>query len=162
MTITSVFLKGPYQCFYMSLSFVNIGHICYINPTHFSRNGFFHDISCLFTFCPDSINATSSTWKCVALIQKNVCVKILLHTNIRARKAELVRNYFLTFLTLVSTAPTYPLSHLTTFDQINADVSFRSVNYICLATFTCPTVFLPRFNTNGDKWGLKMQSEIYQ
>ncbi len=28
-------LKGPYQLYYVLLSFVNIGHIVYMNPTHF-------------------------------------------------------------------------------------------------------------------------------
>ncbi len=51
-------IKGPYQCFYMSLSFVNIGNI---NPTHFPQNSFICEILCLFRFCPYSINVTEST-----------------------------------------------------------------------------------------------------
>ncbi len=33
-------LKGPYQCYYMLLSFVNISHIDYIKPTDCSQNSF--------------------------------------------------------------------------------------------------------------------------
>ncbi len=36
-------VKGPYQCSYMSLSAVNIGHIGYIKPAHFSQNSFIDD-----------------------------------------------------------------------------------------------------------------------
>ncbi len=49
--------KGPYQCHYMSLSFVNTGHIGYINPMPFSPI----EILCLFTFYLHSINTTEST-----------------------------------------------------------------------------------------------------
>ncbi len=81
-------IKGPYQCYHMLLSFVNIGHA-------FSRNTFIYEKSGLFTFCQYSVNVTQSAWKCVTILgNKNICVKILLHANIQARKAALVRNYF--------------------------------------------------------------------
>ncbi len=64
-------LKGPYQCYCMSLSFVNISHIGYINPTHSSQNSFLCEILCLFTFCPCSVNVTESIWKCVTVIVKD-------------------------------------------------------------------------------------------
>ncbi len=86
--------KGPYQCDYMPLSFVNIAHIGYINPVHFPQSSFFYEILRLFTFCSFSINVIERTYKFVTLGKKNVCVKIILHANIRARKAALVRNYF--------------------------------------------------------------------
>ncbi len=62
-----------------------------------------------------------------------------MHADTAARKAALVRNYFsrrsyFGFLSL-------SLSGSVIFDQINADVLFRRVNYLYLATFTCPIVF---------------------
>ncbi len=93
---TTFFLKDHISVT-LSLTFVNIVHIGYINPTHFSQkmHGFIYETSCLFTFCPYSINVTETTWKCVTtLVKKDVCVKNLLHANIRARKAALLRNYF--------------------------------------------------------------------
>ncbi len=79
----------------MSLSFVNISHIGYINPTHLSKNSFFYEILCLFIFRAYSVNIAERTWKCVTvLVKKNVCVEILLPANIQAKKAALVRNYF--------------------------------------------------------------------
>ncbi len=78
---------------------------------------------------------------------------------IQARKAALARDYF--------SRPDYlhgsqlpSLSHSAIFDQINSNALFRKVNYQHPATFTYPIVFLPCFNINGCKWGLKMQSEI--
>ncbi len=50
--------------------------------------------------------------------------------------AALVRNYFSGKITFSL------LSHAAVFDQINVDVLSRRVNYLYLATFTCPTVFL--------------------
>ncbi len=53
-------LKGTYQCYYMSLFVISIGHISHINPTHFSqialsmRYVFFH-------ICPYTINVTEKT-----------------------------------------------------------------------------------------------------
>ncbi len=85
---------GPHQCYYMSLFFVNISYIGYINPNHFYQNSFICEIWCLFTFSSYSLNITKNTWKCVMLVKKNICVRILLHANIQARKAALVRNYF--------------------------------------------------------------------
>ncbi len=73
------------------------------------------------------------------LVKKNICVKILLSASIRARKAALVRNYFSRrnnfCLNSLSLLPNH-------FDQINADVLCRRVNYRYLATFMCPVVFL--------------------
>ncbi len=43
-------IKGPYRCYYKSLSFVSIGHTSYINLIHFPQNSFIYEISCLFTF----------------------------------------------------------------------------------------------------------------
>ncbi len=56
-----VFVEGPSQCSYMSLSFAKIDHIGYINPAHFSQNSFIYEIWCLFTFCPYSVNITESS-----------------------------------------------------------------------------------------------------
>ncbi len=128
----------------MSLSFVNVGLIGYINPTHFSQHSLVCEIRFLFTFCPYTINVTESSLKCVTpLVKKNVCVKILLHTNILARKAALLRNYFSqrdNFGLHSSQLPS--VSHSAIFDQIDAKSFFRRVNYLHLATFTCPKVFL--------------------
>ncbi len=115
-------IKGPYQCYYISLFFVNNSHIGYPNPAHFCQDNIIYEI-------------------CVTLVKKNICVKIRLCANIRARKAALVRNYFPGVITLVSKAPGTCLSRLAIFDQINADVLFRRVNYLYQATFTCPEVF---------------------
>ncbi len=38
--------KGPHRCYYMSLSFVNIGHVGYMNHIHFSPNTFIYEILC--------------------------------------------------------------------------------------------------------------------
>ncbi len=87
--------REPSQCYYRSSSFVNIRHIGYINPAHFSQNGLICEKWCLFTFCPYLINVTERRWKCLTtLVKKNVCVKIVLHANIPAGKAALGRNYF--------------------------------------------------------------------
>ncbi len=86
--------KGTNQCYYTSLSFVNIDHIGHKNPTHFSQNSLISEISCLFTFCSCSVNVIESKEYVTTLVKKNVYVKILLHANSRARKAELVRNNF--------------------------------------------------------------------
>ncbi len=65
----------------MSLSFVDISHIDYINPAHFPKMAL-------------SVNIIESG-KCVTtLVKKNVCVKFLRHPNIPAGKAVLGRNYF--------------------------------------------------------------------
>ncbi len=55
-------VKGPNQCSYMSLSFVNIGHIGYTSPTHFSQSSFICEIIdiCLFKFCPCSVKVTEN------------------------------------------------------------------------------------------------------
>ncbi len=49
-------VKGSYRCYYLLLSFGNIGHTVYI----FSQNSFVCEILCLFTFRPYSINVTES------------------------------------------------------------------------------------------------------
>ncbi len=36
--------KRASQCSYMSLSFVNISHIGYINPAHFSQKSFIYEM----------------------------------------------------------------------------------------------------------------------
>ncbi len=96
---------------------------------------------CLFTFCPYSIKCTESTWKRVTtLVEKNVLFKILLHANIQARKAAHGRNYFSRHNNFVSVAPSFPLSHLPIFDQINSNVLFRRVNHLYLATVMRPIV----------------------
>ncbi len=139
-------LKGASQRSYTPLSFINFGHIGDTNPAHFPQNSFIYAIWCLFTFCPYSINVTESSWKCVTtLVKKNICVKILLHANIPARKAALGRNYFSrrnNFGLHGSRLPSLSLSRSAIFDQINTDVLFRRVNYLYLATFMCPIVFL--------------------
>ncbi len=43
-------VTGPYQCYYMSLSLVNISLIVYINHTHFTRNSFIYEISVCLHF----------------------------------------------------------------------------------------------------------------
>ncbi len=59
--------KGPSQCYYMSLSFVNIDNIGCINFKHFSQSSFICETLCSFTFCVYSINVTESTRKCVTI-----------------------------------------------------------------------------------------------
>ncbi len=106
-----------------------------INPVHFSQNGFICEILCLSTCRPRSINVAESTWECVtALAKRNICVKILLHANIRARKAAVVIQ---------------DSNHSVIFDQIKAEILFRRVNHLYQATFTCPILFRYRFNMNG-------------
>ncbi len=80
----------------------------------------------------------------VTLVKKNVCVKILLHANIQVRLAALVRNYFsrCNNFDLHGSRLSLSFSCSAIFDQINTDVLFRRVNYLYLATFTCPVVFL--------------------
>ncbi len=88
----------------------------------------------VFTFCPYSVNVTERSWKCVTLIKKSVCVKILLCANIQVRKAALVRNCFsrhnnfrlLDFPLSLS----FSLSLSAIFDQINTDVLFRPGTHI--------------------------------
>ncbi len=112
----------------------------------FSPHSFIYEFLCLFTFCPYSINGTGSTWKCMTrLVKKNTCVKILLHANIRAKKAALVKNYF-------SRRNNFCLSRSAIFDQINADVLFRRVDYLYLATFTCPIAL---FQNEWQRMGFK-------
>ncbi len=83
--LTGLF-EGPYQCYYMSLSFVSISHSGHINPTHFPQNSFLYKISCLFTVCLFWIYIADSTWKCLTmLVKKKICVKALL---IWARRAK--------------------------------------------------------------------------
>ncbi len=89
---SKVCFEGSYRCYCVTFFVVNAGHISYVN-THFSPNSFIWDT--LFMFCPCSIKVTESTWKCVTMfVIKNICVKILLHADIRARNAALERNYF--------------------------------------------------------------------
>ncbi len=128
----------------------------YINPTHFPQNSFIYEISCQFTFCPDSINVLESSSKCVTvLVKKNNCAKICLDAMIQAIQATLVRNCF-------SRHSKRVISLSEIFDQINADIPFRRVNYPYLATSTCNIVFpISHFNMNVREWGSKMQSEIY-
>ncbi len=134
------------------------GHVSYTNLTHFSQSSLIYEISCLLTFCPYSMKVTENTWKCVTtLVKKNVSVKIPLHTNVKARKAALVRNYFSrrnNFSLHSSWLPSR--SHVEIFNKINADVLFWRVNYLYLATPTCPVMFLSLIPK-----GLRMQSEIY-
>ncbi len=75
----------------------------------------------------------------MTFIKRNVCAKILLHANIRARKAALKKTIFPGVIIFVSTAP---LSHSAIFDQINTGVLLRRVNYLYLANFKFPIVFL--------------------
>ncbi len=78
----------------MLLSFVNVSHIGYINLTHFSQSNFFYDIGFVHILA-GLIGATESTLKCVTtLVERNVCVKILLHVRVGVWKAALRRNYF--------------------------------------------------------------------
>ncbi len=92
-------------------------------------------------------------------LKNNVHIKILLHANIRARKAALVRNYFTrrnNFRLNCSCLPS--LSHSVIFDQIKTYVLFRRVKYIYQATFTCPIVFLYPVSI---KMRYKTRSKIY-
>ncbi len=79
----------------------------------------------------------------VTLVKKKICVKIFLHASIRARKATLERNYFSTrnHFHLRSRLPSLSCSLI--FDRINTGVLFRSMNYLYLATFTCPMFLYP-------------------
>ncbi len=138
----SFLFKRPYQYHYMSFSWVNIGHVGYINPTHFSQNGFNYEILCLFTFCPHSINISESTWKCVTtLVKKNTCVKILLHANIWARNAALAKNYFSRHNNSQLPVPLSPC-HLSILTKEMQTFSVEGWITLYLATFTCPKVFL--------------------
>ncbi len=71
---TVMILKGSYQCCCVSLLFVNIGHIGYINLTRFSQKSFIYEIQCLFTFCLYLINITESSWKCMTTLAKRKSV----------------------------------------------------------------------------------------
>ncbi len=140
---SSCWLKGPHQCYYMSLSFVNTGHVGYKNPKYFSQNSFICELSCLFTFCPYSINVTENTWNVWHIVKKSICVKILLHTNIQARKAALVRNYFSrrnNFCLKRSQLPSLSCSVI--FDQININILIRRANNLYLATSPNRKIFL--------------------
>ncbi len=63
-----VVFHGPYHCYYMSMSFVNISLLGYINFTYFSLKSFIYKKMHLFIFCPCSINITISTWKYMILV----------------------------------------------------------------------------------------------
>ncbi len=135
-------LKGPYRYYYMSLSFVDIGHS-------------FPKISCLFTFGSYSINVTEKYLKvCAVWVKKNFCVKILLLANIWTSKAALVRNYFSRRNVPLNSSRLPPLSLSVSFNQINAEVLFRR-------WITYNKQLLRCFNMIGSEWGLKMRSEIY-
>ncbi len=63
-------------------------------------------------------------------LKKNVCVKIVLHAKIQARKEAIARNYFprrTNFCLCSSRLPSLSCSVI--FDQIHADILFRRVNY---------------------------------
>ncbi len=108
-------------------------------PHPFSLNSFIYEIWCSFTFCPYS----ESTWKCVSKLDKRISVKILLHANIRARKAALVRNYFSRHNNFhLHSSRLSSLSHLLNIFWPNKHTVFKRVNYLYLATFTCPIVCL--------------------
>ncbi len=108
----------------MSLSFISIIHIGYINLMHFSQNGFIYEISCLFTFSLYSVNVFS-----------HVCIQV--------RKAALVRNYFSTRNNFGLRLPApLSLSCSAIFDQINTDILFGRVYYLYQAIFMYPIVFL--------------------
>ncbi len=66
------------------------------------------------------------------LVKKCVCVKILLHANIHARQAALVRNYFFR-------------RNNFRFHQINTYILFRRVNYRYLATLRFLQCFYTMF-----------------
>ncbi len=83
---------------------------------------------------------------------------------------ELIRQYlqgtiFSGVMTSVSKAPGSPLSlslsRSVFFDQINADVLLRRVNYLPSNYHVSYDVIILCFNMNGSEWGLKMQREIY-
>ncbi len=95
-------IKGPYRCYYKSLSFVSIGHTSYMNLIHFPQNSFIYEKHVCLHFCPYSVNITKSTWKCATkLFKKNFYFK----SSIAARKAAIEKNYFSGIITLVSTPP---------------------------------------------------------
>ncbi len=66
------------------------------------------------------------------ITESNVlCVKILLHSNIQAKKAALVRNYFSRRNYFGLNGSWLPsLSCLVIFEELNTDVLFRRVNYL--------------------------------
>ncbi len=118
----------------MSLSFVNISHIGYINPTHFSKIA----LSTRYRVCLHFAHIQYTSQK----VPENVSQRYF-HANIWARKAALVRNYFFRRINFCLKGPQLPsLSRSAIFGHINADLLFRRVNYLYLATFTCPIVFL--------------------
>ncbi len=78
------------------------------------------------------------------LVQKNVYVKILLHTNIPARKAALVRNYYFRRNNFGVHSFWLPfVSCSAIFDQIKAEILFKSNFHVSF------NVSVPCFNMNG-------------
>ncbi len=87
--------------------------------------------------------------------------KILLHTNIPARKTALVRNYFSRHNDYCLDSSL--LSSLSAnFYLLNTDVLFGKVNHPYLTALYVPySVSIACLNMNGSEQGWKMQSEIY-
>ncbi len=87
----------------------------------------------------------------MTLVNKNICVKILFHANIRARKVAHLGNYFSrrnNFHLIDSRFPSLSCSVI--FDQINADLLIRRVSYLYLITSMCPIVFPYPVSTGVD------------
>ncbi len=157
------FFKGPFQCYCTLSSFVNIVHIGYINSAHFSQNSFIYEIRSVFTFCPYSLNVTERSWKCVtALVKKNIYVKIVLHANIPARKAALLRNYFsrrnnfglLGSHSLLSLSLSDFWPNKCRHSLSKGELPIPSNSHVSYS------VSIPCFNMNGSEWALKMQPDI--
>ncbi len=96
---------------------------------------------------------STSVW-CSPLMESSTKL-IVLHSH-----ATLVRNYFsrrnnfglygswlLSLSRSLFLSLSLSLSRSAMFDQINADVLFKRVNYLYPATFTCPVVFLYAVST---------------
>ncbi len=82
------------------------------------------------------------------LIKKMVCAEIPPPANIQAKKTAFVRNYFSRCNNFCLNSYQLPfLFHSVIFDHINADILLRRVNYLYLAIFTCPIVFLYSVST---------------
>ncbi len=139
--------KGPYHCYYMSLSIVNFGHKHYINPTHFFQNSFIYQILCLFTFCPYSINVTESAWKCVTMSVKK-CFYMLIFM---LGRQHLKGTIFPAPLSL-SFCNFWPNQHMY---SLKGELPIPGNFHVAYS------VSISCFNMNGSEWGLKMQSEIY-
>ncbi len=73
------------------------------------------------------------------VVKKKICVKILLHASIELGGSTCKELFFQNFNLNSSRLPS--LSTSVMFAHSNTDILFGRVNYLYLATFTCPLVF---------------------